>query len=356
MSVAARYINRELAGVFLVTLAMLLLVAVGGRFIGYLQEAAMGKFTGSTVLTIMYLRLPEFVQMVAPFAAYVAVVLTLGRLHADQEMVVLQGAGASTGRILRWLSITLVPIAMLVAFFSWYLTPLSERVLTEFLAEQRAESEFETVSPGTFHIYDSGRRVTYSEAMSEDRRTLLDVFISQRLDDGRQVTVWAQRGRQYVDPQSGSHYLILTKGRRYEGTPGDAHFRIIEFDELRQRLEVSHRRADDRFDVQAQATLSLDDTVEATAEWHWRLAMPLFCLVGGLLALSVSRVKPRQGRFARVVPGMLVMLFYYLSLLINRNAIAQEQIPAMLGLWGVHLAFLLAALVGLSRLAKPVRF
>ena len=66
MSVASRYINRELLAIFTVTLLMLLLVAVGGRFIGYLQEAALGKFTGATVLTIMGLRLPEFIQQVAP--------------------------------------------------------------------------------------------------------------------------------------------------------------------------------------------------------------------------------------------------------------------------------------------------
>ena len=61
MAVALRYVNRELLSVFAVTLTLLLLVAVGGRFISYLQEAAMGKFTGTTVLMIMYMRLPEFV-------------------------------------------------------------------------------------------------------------------------------------------------------------------------------------------------------------------------------------------------------------------------------------------------------
>ena len=115
MSVAAKYINRELLAIFVTALLMLLLVAVGGRFIGYLQEAAMGKFTGTTVLTIMALRLPEFVQQVAPFAIYVAIVLTMGRLYAEQEMVVLQGAGASTQRLLSWISISLGFVVALVA-------------------------------------------------------------------------------------------------------------------------------------------------------------------------------------------------------------------------------------------------
>jgi lipopolysaccharide export system permease protein len=353
MSVASRYINRELIAIFAVTLIMLLLVGVGGRFIGYLQEAAMGKFTGSTVLTIIGLRMPEFVQLIAPFAMYVAIVLTLGRLHAEQEMVVLQGAGTSTAKLLAWISRSLLGVVAMVALLSWLVTPLSQRVLVDFMAEQRAQSEFETVNPGIFHVYDLGRRVTYSEEMSEDRRVLHDVFLSQQLDDGRTVNIWAESGRQQIDPDSGSHFLILSNGRRYEGTPGEADFRIMEFSQLNQRLELSNRRGD-KLEVEAMPSLQLGDDPASRAEWHWRLAQPLFALIGGLLAVGISRVKPRQGRFARVVPGMLLMLLYYLALLVNQNAVVEQQVPHQLGLWLVHGLFLAVACYFLSRLAKPV--
>ena len=353
MSVASRYINRELIAIFAVTLIMLLLVGVGGRFIGYLQEAAMGKFTGSTVLTIIGLRMPEFVQLIAPFAMYVAIVLTLGRLHAEQEMVVLQGAGTSTAKLLGWISVSLLGVVAIVATLSWLVTPLSQRVLVDFMAEQRAQSEFETVNPGIFHVYDLGRRVTYSEEMSEDRRVLYEVFLSQQLDDGRTVNIWAETGRQQIDPDSGSHFLILNNGRRYEGTPGEADFRIMEFSQLNQRLELSSGRSD-RLEVEAMPSLQLGDDLASRAEWHWRLAQPLFALIGGLLAVGISRVKPRQGRFARVVPGMLLMLLYYLALLVNQNAVVEQQLPHQLGLWLVHGVFLAVAWYFLSRLAKPV--
>ncbi len=352
MSVAARYINREVAAIFMVTLMMLLLVAVGGRFIGYLQEAAMGKFTGGTVLTIMYLRLPEFVQIVAPFALYTAIVLTMGRLYADQEMVVLQGAGAGTKKLLSWLSLPMGLVIAAVAILALYATPMTLRELADFMTEQRSQSEFETLNPGTFHVYDRGRRVTYSEAMSADRRVLQQVFMAQRLADGRQALIWAASGRREVDLASGVHYLVLHDGRRYEGLPGTPGFRTIEFRELRQRLTISasNRGAS----VEALPLGELGDTPEAQAEWHWRFALPLFCLIGGLLGLGVSRVKPRQGRFARVVPGILLMLIYYLLLLINRDALAEAQVSPMIGLWGVHLAFLAIAISYLRRLGRPV--
>ena len=212
MSIAMKYVNREIAAIFVVTLLMLLLVAVGGRFIGYLQEAALGKFTGQTVLTIMYLRLPEFVQLVAPFSLYVAIVLTFGRLFAQQEMVILQGAGASTATLARWCSAPVLIITLLVGCFSIMVTPMAQRVLVDFLAEQRAQTEFETVNPGIFHIYDKGRRVTYSQEMSSDRRMLYQVFMAERMPDERNATIWAESARQHVDPVTGDQFLVLMNG------------------------------------------------------------------------------------------------------------------------------------------------
>lgn len=353
MSVAAKYINRELLAIFVTALLMLLLVAVGGRFIGYLQEAAMGKFTGTTVLTIMALRLPEFVQQVAPFAIYVAIVLTMGRLYAEQEMVVLQGAGASTQRLLSWISISLGFVVAMVAALSIVFTPMSLRVLDQYLFEQQIQTEFETVNPGTFHIYDRGDRVTYSEAMSDDRQVLQNIFMSERLEDGRQVVIWADTGHQRVDAESGDHFLVLSDGRRYEGVATAADMRVMTFSQLSQRLEINEVRRG-RVEVEALATAELGEHSKGRAEWHWRLAMPLFCLIGGLLALGVSRVKPRQGRFARVVPGVLLMLIYYLALLVNRNALGEGELPDMAGMWIVHGAF--AAIAGwlLWRLGRPV--
>jgi len=352
MSVAMKYVNRELLAIFAVTLTMLLLVALGGRFIGYLQEAAVGKFTGSTVLMIMALRLPEFVQIVAPFSVYIAVVLTLGRLFAEQEMVVFQGAGVDTAQIVKWVSLTLTLVVVGVGCLAWYVTPLAERALTEFLAVERAQSEFEALNPNRFHTYDRGRRVTYSQGMSDDRRELQGVFMSQTLEDGRRVTIWAKSGRQRVDPNTGSQYLVLSDGRRYEGEPGQADYRITEFEQLSQRLTVDERRRD-KIDVEALPTFELPSDGPGTAEWHWRLALPLFCAIGGLLAVGISKVKPREGRFTKVVPGMLLMLFYYLGLLVNKHAVAEAQLPTVVGLWTVHVVFLGVAIYFLRGFGKP---
>ncbi|MEM7079474.1 MAG: LPS export ABC transporter permease LptF [Pseudomonadota bacterium] len=335
MFVAARYINRELLLIFVVTLAMLLLVAIGGRFISYLQEAALGKFTGDTVLMILALRLPEFVQLTAPFALFIATLLTFSRLYADQEMVILQTGGASSLRILTWVSASLVLIAVVVGCFSFYLTPSGAQELERFLAAEREQSELELLNPGAFHIYDYGKRVSYSEGMSSDRRVLRNVFIAQTMDDGRELVLWARTGTQEVDVESNARMLVLQTGDRYEIPPADPGLTHMRFEGLRQRLQtLDHARRGG--DVQALASDELGTSAEERAEWHWRLGLPMFCLIGGLLALGVAKVGPRQGRFARVVPGVLVMLLYYLALLLNRNFLAEGTLPPLLGFWVVH--------------------
>jgi lipopolysaccharide export system permease protein len=71
--------------------------------------------------------------------------------------------------------------------------------------------------------------------------------------------------------------------------------------------------------------------------------------------VGLSRVKPRQGRFARLLPGFVVFVLYYALLVINQNAILGGVWPAAAGMWPVHGLFLLAAVHLVRRSASPPR-
>ena len=122
MVTAARYLNRELVLVLVSVTAVLLTVTVGGRFISYLQDAALGKYTADSILTILWLRLPGFLQLLLPFGYYLALVLTLSRLHAEQELEVLRAGGLGPGRLLLWLLPVTALVAVTVGYFSLYPT------------------------------------------------------------------------------------------------------------------------------------------------------------------------------------------------------------------------------------------
>ena len=118
---------------FFVTALVLLVIALGGRFMGYLQDAAVGKHSADALLRIIALRVPGFLQLTLPFSFYIALVLTAARLYADQEMTVLVTSGSSPSQVLSWIGVSAVVVASVVVYLSVGVTPRALDKLERFL-------------------------------------------------------------------------------------------------------------------------------------------------------------------------------------------------------------------------------
>lgn len=342
MPVAFRHVARELALVFAGVFVLLLSIGLGGRFIGFLQQAAVGRFSADVLWLLLALRVPEFVQVTAPFALALATLLVFGRLHGDQEFAAFTSAGAGPGRVMLWVLLFAVPLAGLVATLAFVITPDARRVYAELAREQLLRSGLEAASPGAFYVRSGGRRVTYAQAADAESESLRGVFMVDR--EGRHdVVVLAETARQHRSPSTGSQFLELRHGVRYEGAAGSADFRVVEFGRLGQRL-VRAPPAPLR-DARARRSADLDmaDARQA-AELHWRTALPLLTVIAALLTLGIARPPARGGRFARIMPGLGLFVGYYLLLVFAQDALADGRLPPATGLWPVHgLMFGLAA-------------
>ena len=352
MVVAFRHVNRELAGVFAVVFLTLLVIALGGRFIGYLQEAALGRYSADALWLLAGLRLPEFAQLTAPFALILAVLMSCGRLHAEGEFAALTSGGASPLRILSWFAAGIFTVAVGVAWLALAVTPAATRATSELLSEQRSTLLLPSIPPGVFHSSGHGQRVTYAEDVDPEGGRLLRVFMSEQqgLDFS---TMWAQAGSQYVDAETGSRFLLLEHGARYEGRAGDASFTMVEFERLGHRIEPS---TEDVASAKAAAlpTASLDPAnVAHVAELQWRLGLPLLTVVGAFAAFGMARVRQRAGRFARIVPGTVLFAAYFLACAAARSAVADGALPAAVGIWPVHGAMIALAFYTIRRSARP---
>ena len=319
---------------FLGVFALLLTVGLSARFIGFLQGAADGRFTAEALWLLLALRIPEFVQVTAPFALFLALLLTFGRLHAEREYAVLATAGASPARFVRWILVIVVPVAALVAVLSLVVTPQARKLYAELSLEQLVDSELDALVPGAFHSHDGGRRVSYAQSVDRATNRLDGVFLAER-EGSVDVTVWAESGRQLRHPVTGSRFLELHNGVRYEGRPGEAGYRVVAFERLGQRLEREAPRP--LIDVRSfpSAELGVDDPRQA-AELQGRMAWPLMTLVAALAAFGMARPQPRAGRFARAVPGVALFVVYYLALVFAQDGIAEGVVPRLPGLWLVH--------------------
>ena len=352
MNVSALYLNRQLMAVFTITLAVLLTLAVGDRLIHFLEKASIGGLPGNMVLYVVSLRLPGMLQLVIPFAFYVSIFLSFGRLYSNQEMIILQSAGMNNIRLLQWLAPGITVLALLVAITALSLNPAARLALEDALDDAQQKLGLSALRPGTFRITEGGDLVTYSEGLSDDEQEILNVFIRKQLSSGKHMTIWAAKGRRGEPEADGHQQLSLIDGRRYTGIPGQADFEVMSFQTFHLKIPTEEVTRDLR-DVETVATLSLDQTPEHRAEFHWRIGLPIFFVIISLLAISKAQVKPRHGRFARLAPGLLWVIAYYLLLIANRWCMTEGLLLSALGYWPVHLAFGLVALHGLRRLGRP---
>ena len=80
------------------------------------------------------------------------------------------------------------------------------------------------------------------------------------------------------------------------------------------------------------------------AEFQWRLAMPISVFILSLLAIPLSEVKPRQGKYARLIPAIFIYIIYANLIFVARVLIQKGSLPAFIGIWWVHGLLLLVAL------------
>ena len=99
--------------------------------------------------------------------------------------------------------------------------------------------------------------------------------------------------------------------------------------------------------ISAYATTALldDSQSDAQAELQWRIAIPISVFILTFIAVPMSAVKPRQGKFGKILPALLLYLGYFIFLIVGKSWINDAKVPASIGLWWVHLTALFIGLL-----------
>ena len=71
-------------------------------------------------------------------------------------------------------------------------------------------------------------------------------------------------------------------------------------------------------------SLLYSDDIAYSAELQWRISVLLLIPVIALIAVPMSRVSPRQGRFTKLLPAVLVYIGYFIALEFCRDRMLTE--------------------------------
>lgn len=354
--IISRYLRREVVNTLLAITFILLLAFLSQQVVRYLNYVAVGKIPTSVLLELVSFEVPYLLSFLLPLGLYLGVLLAYGRLHADNEMAIMQMCGFGLRRLLSVTMLMASSVALIVCCLMLWVNPWISAKRQQVMASDEATLHLiQTLMPGRFQVSPDGNHVMYVEEMSRDHTRAQNVFLAQakkKNDDAEQTSwtlVFSDEGYQVQDKESDDQFFVTTDGYRYEGVPGQNDYKIIQFRKYAVRIPQANKHILHQEDESLSTWELLRDYANPkyAAELQWRLSVALSALVLAMIAIPFSSVRPRQGRYFMLLPAVITYIFYINLLFLARRWVEQGAVPVILGMWWVHISAILLVLMAL---------
>ncbi len=341
-----RTVLRPFAGILLFLIAMYLawgaskLIGAGGAV----------SMTVTEFMSVIGLQTQVALEVLLPFALFLAIITGLGQLTASQEALAIRANGGGDRMLFSSVAGMGVLAALLIGAESIWLRPQAYQHIYTIDAAIDQDTDFRRIEGGEFYISqmtegDASGRVIFADRREDD--TLYQVFMARTVN-GRNEFIFARDATQQSGPD-GERVMDFTQGYLYQLTEqGDAsedwH---LAFNDMRLKLQPQdHPDPGNRRKAKSTEVLSNSTEPFEIAEFQGRYGAALSTLLLALLAVPLSRHAPRTGRYTRILFAAVFMIVYY-----NLNSLARTwmelgNVPLFPGVFWPQL-LLLSIFIGL---------
>jgi len=332
-----RALRRELNSTAGAVFTTLFTITITIMLIKILGQAAGGRVDSQDVVALIAFAALNYLPVILILTAFISVLLVVSRSYQDSEMVVWFASGLSLTRWIRPVLRFGMPIVVMTIALSFFVTPWANLQSAEFRERFDKREDISKVSPGKFQESASSDRVFFAEAMVGDELKLQNIFINT-WREGRASVVVAKEGATELD-QNGDKFLILDKGRRYDGVPTQTDFQMMEFERYGILVTQQSRALTG---ARSARTLTIQALLESPNNFNrgellWRLSLPLMCLFLMLLAIPLGFVNPRGGRSANVMVALMLGVVYSNMVSVLQASVVQQKLSFGMAWWPIHL-------------------
>lgn len=328
-----RSILKELFLLFLLSIVFLNFTLMMEKL---LKLSRILSVVGVSVLDIaqitIYLQ-PQIFIFTMPMAMLLSVLLTYGRLNADNELIILKSSGMSFRNIsmpVVYLGLACFAIGFAISF---YLGPKGSTMLNEKVSQILITKAPMAIEEGIFNTTFKDITILVKEKPSPYK--LSEIFIVDERRKDEQKIIVAREGS--IAPGTDSSSFSLTNGNIYI-TKKDS-FTQISFDRYLFRLNPfvepidRNRRDMTPIELIKASQKFPDKKTQFLLELHRRLTMPAMCLIIILLGPSLSLMAGKSGRLGGLAVGISVFIAYYIVLLYGENLAESGSVPHFVGAW-----------------------
>ncbi len=318
----------------------------------------------STILRVFLNLLPSIFAVTIPMAFLLGVLLAFGRLASESEIVALRASGVSPALLLR----PVLLLSLLASAATFYVMAValpeanqSYRHIMFTLVVNKARS---AIRPRVFtdDLLPGGQLLMYVTDIPASSGLWKDVFIHDVREPRTPAVILARTGRLVIDERARSVALYLEQGVRYSFDRADAsrdrrlafrdHLVYLPEDAVFPRISLSKG---DREMTLGELSQRIDDLLtqgrsekETWPYWvevHKKFAIPLACVVFGLLGLGLSLGNRKEARSAAFALSIGVIFIYYVLIRLGEQAGDTGLLRPALSMWGADVVLGLAALI-----------
>ena len=335
-----RYIFTDVGLHTLLGLAIFALVLVAGSVLGRLDEFVAVGVSPWVILQLTTIILPSYLVHAVPTALLFGVLISLGRMSADGEIVAMRSAGVSLYRIMPPIIVLGTLMTALGAYVTFDLEPRSHYRMKSVLKALLNTTSL--VEPGRVRPVRNGQSI-YVDELGDEACPLRGVFISDFSNPTRPFYVAARCGfvaEEGEDTASPGLALDMVDGSIHFAGEDDGSYRRLHFERGSTQLDLSQTLFQGkRLQHHSMGELlgpKIRERFPETsiqAEIHRRLALPAGSLVLGILAVPLGIRPVRSGRSAGAILAGGIMGLYWCVFTAGETVSESGWIPAWVALW-----------------------
>lgn len=303
-------VQRELARSFGATLVVILTIVITMMLIRTVGMAAGGSIAPEDVVLLLgYLSL-GYLPMMMSLSLFIAVVVTLGRMYRDSEMVIWFACGVGLGRFVRPVLRMAWPVLTVVALLLLLVWPWGNRSSAELRSRYEQRSDLSRIAPGVFQSSRDGSQVFFVDRASQTDVDAHQVFIlSQR--EGTEAVTSAKSGR--LERDGDERRLVLHQGQRNTVDQRSGARTLASFDDYRIVVDERAEREAQARPPSATPTLDLlrDPQPRHLGELAWRLGMMAASANLLLLGVGLSASHPRRPTNWNLLFALFAFVAYF---------------------------------------------
>ncbi len=336
------YLIREIAQSFWAVLIALMVIFITFSLSRYLVSADAGLLQAGEVLELTAFRALISLDVLLPLSLYLSIMVGLGRLYNDSEIYAMRAGGISEARLLRPVMRLTLILAILVALLSAWVRPWAYTKSYAVTAEAEVSAETGRIKESRFYTFGKNKRTVFIEHMDDNGQDLKGILVRTRKGQDLQV-ITASEGvfSHLIKPML--NRLELRDVRIFKKVQDGPDF-SAQLGRFTLWLPAELPQPPE-YQVKSSSIMELNLSTDPVdhAEFQWRMSTPVSSLLLALLAIPLSRSRPRQGRYAKMLLAVGIYAVYFTLLDISRSWVQQGSekyiwwVPALLSLVVVFL-------------------